>query len=201
MSKNRSHNVERELEEMYSQTFSRLSTGWTLEQARQEVKKAIEMCKEEAIKEGTANLPDNFGAYVIQAAESGERKCKRMVEKARQEGATDEDIREFLNLNDLQRRMVVWSEMMFRYSYYLSCIEKGLTADDAMTEIRKTFPMYGDPDNTLNTSGDDRLLPQELRGRIDAYREKMGTVYIKDRMKEYTSYNAFIRDEIRKGNL
>ena len=94
MSKNRSHNIARELEEMYSQTFSRLSTGWTLKRARQEVQQS----------QGSVSAKEWW--------------------KRRQEGATDEDIREFLNLNDLQRRMVVWPEMMFRYSYYLSCIGK-----------------------------------------------------------------------------
>lgn len=103
-----SQSIERELEEMYSQMLSQLPTGMSLEQARKEVRKAIIVCKEQAMKEGTSDLPDNFGNLLIQAAESGDPKAKKIVDKARKEGATDEDIREFWNLNDLQRRMVLW---------------------------------------------------------------------------------------------
>lgn len=193
--------IEKELEELYSQMLSQVHTGMTLEQARNEVQKAIDLCKEQAAKEGTADLPDNYGDLLIQATESGDPKAKKIVDKARKEGSTDEDVREFWNLNDLQRRMVIWSENVFRYSTF-KCVKKdGLTADDAMVQVRKMFPMYGDPDDTSNTSGDDRPLPHELRGRVDRYRKKSGAAYIMDKVKQFTTYNAFVRDEIRKGNL
>lgn len=70
-----------------------------------------------------------------------------------------------------------------------------------MAQVRRIVPMYGDPDDERHASGEDRPLPHEVRGRVDRYREKYGAVYIADRVKKYTTYNAFVRHEIRKGNL
>jgi len=65
--------------------------------------------------------------------------------------------------------------------------------------------MYGDPDNTKVTSGDDRPLPHELRGKVDRWRIKIineeGEEKIKERLDRYSTFNAMVRDEIRKGNL
>jgi predicted RNase H-like HicB family nuclease len=205
--------IEKELEETYSQMLSQLPTGMTLEHARSEVKKAIELCKEQAIKEGTNVLPDNYGDLLIQAAESGEPKAKKIVDTAHKEGATDEDIREFWNLNDLQRRIVLWSENIHRVAMASSLLkplwESGNLSKDAeekvAAKVRKTFPMYGDPDNTRVTSGDNRPLPHELRGRIDRWRIKLiteqGEQMIKEKLNSYSTFNAFVRDEIRKGSL
>lgn len=194
-------NIEKQLEETYSQMLLLLSTGMTPEQGHQEIKKAIELCKEQSIKDGTTDLPNNYGKLLIRAAKSGDVKSKKIVDKALKEGATEKDIEEFWSLNDLQRRMVVWSETSFRYMSFSQFKDDGLNSDEAMVKVRKMFPMYGDPDDTTNTTGEDRPLPHELRGRIDKYRTKYGAANITDKVKNYSSYNAFIRDEIKKGNL
>jgi hypothetical protein len=194
-------NVERELEDLYSTFLAQLPIKMTAEEARKDVKDAIEACKEQAKREGTAIWPDNVGDLMLEADKAGHQKYRKIVEKARKEGATDEDIREFWNLNDLQRRMVLWSENVFRYSNFLSLKEDGLSADDAMVLVRKMFPMYGDSEDTTHTSGDDRPLPHELRGRVDDYRQKLGAVFVKRQAEEFTTYNAFVRHEIRAGNL
>jgi len=193
--------IERELLQLYSQMFSQLPIGWTLEQARKEVKKAIKACKIQAKKEGTDNLGKNFGNGILKAYELGIPSAKRIVEKARKEEVNDEDIRKYWNLHDLQRRMVVWSENVFRYSTFLTAREEGLSPDEAIIKQRKMFPMYGDPEDTRHTSGDDRPLPHELRGRVDVYREKYEAEIIQKMVSKYSSYNAFIRAEIKKGNL
>ena len=196
-------NIEKELEEMYTQMLS-LSFGMTLEQAHKEVKEAIKLCKRQAITEGTINLPKNYGDLLIQAAKSGDSNTKKIVEKAHRGGAMDEDIREFWNLNDLQRRMAIYSENMFRAALAETLWKPGLSKDEEnviASTIRKTFPMYGDPDNTSVTSGDDRPLPHELRGRVDRWRNKEGPQKLKKKMVKYSTFNVMVRDEIRKGNL
>lgn len=201
-------NIEKDLEEIYSETLSQLPTGMTFKQVRKEVKKAMQLCKEEAKKEGTAALPDNYGDLLIEAAESGEPSAKRIVDKARGEGATHEDIREFWNLNDIQRRMVIWSENLHRIAWANSLWKPGLTRNEeekVAATIRKTFPYYGDPDDTSVTSGNDRPLPHELRGRVDRWRVKIiseeGEEGIREKISKYSTFNALIREEIRKGNL
>ena len=200
--------LEEELEEMYSQFLSQLPTGMTLELARKEVKKAIELCKKQAIEEGTADLPENFGHLLIEAAKKGDPNAKKIVDKAHKEGATDDDIREFWNLDDLQRRMAIFMSEALKVTMAASLWKEGLTKDEEKeiaTKIRRTFPMYGDPDNTRVTSGDDRPLPYELMFRVDRWRMKMineeGEEKIKEKLNKYSTFNAMVRDEIRKGDL
>ena len=49
---------------------------------------------------------------------------------------------------------------------------RGLNPDEAAARVRKIFPMYGKPTDESVTTGDDRPLPPELRGRIDRWRKK-----------------------------
>lgn len=192
--------IERELENLYTKTYHGL-TGESLEKSRNDVKNAIKICKERGKKERTDDLPDNFGNLLVVAANEGESKALNIVNRARDDGAKDEDIIEWWNLNDLQRRMVLWSEEVFRYSVFLSAREEGLSADEAAIKVKKIFPMYGNPNNTSNSSGEDRPLSQELRGRIDEYRQKHGALAIQEKTSGHTSYNAFIRAEIKRGAL
>lgn len=193
--------IEKALFEMYTKMLSQIPVGMNEEQIHMEVKKAIVLCKEMSIKEGTYKLPNNYGDLLVKAAKNGDLKAQKIVVNARKEGAVDEDICEFWNLNDLQRRMVFWSENLFRYSSFLSFSENGLNPDDTMAKIRKMFPMYGNPEDTQHVSGDDRPLPHELRNRVDKYRMKHGSSCIKDKVKNFSTYNAFVREEIRRGNL
>lgn len=194
--------IERGLKEMYSLMLSQLPTGMTLKQAKVEVKKAVKLCKKEAKKEGD-NLP-NCGNLMFQAAELGVPSAKRRIEEARKEGATDEDIREYWNLHYLQRRMVIWSENVFRLANFISFQEDhGLTPEVARDKTKKMFPIYGDPKDIrdFHVSYDDRPLPNELRSRVDIYREKHGAEVILKKVSKYSSFNAFVRVEIKKGKL
>lgn len=191
--------IERELHEMYVQMLCMVA-GYSPADAEQAVSEAIAMCKQQGAAEGTADLPEDFGDRMIDAARMGEPKSQRIVEKARREGATDDDIKEWWNLPDLSRRMVLWSENIFRYSVFLHAKnDDGLSADDAPARVHKTFPIYGDPQDTSKLSGDNRPLPHELRGRIDSYKQVHDAEYIADQVKNFSSYNAFVRHAIQNG--
>lgn len=191
--------LENELEELYTDQLSKL-LGWDISRAREEVKGAIQAIKETGEREGVYNLSDNLGDTIISAAKEGHKGCMEIVNRAKNDGTTEEDIKEWWNMPHLQRQMVIWSENMFRYSVFWSTIKNdGLSADDAMEHIRKMFPMYGDPEGTKNASGDDKPLPGEIRGRVDRYRQSKGSAYITKKVMGFSTYNAFIRDEIRKG--
>src|SRR5205807_3301252 len=129
--------------------------------------------------EGTADLPETFGDRLVEAAHIGEPKSQRIVQKARREGATDDDIREWWNLPDVSRRMVIWSENLFRYSVFLHAThEDGLSAEDAAARVHRMFPIYGDPEDTSKLSGENRPIPHELRGRVDSYKQAQGAQHI-----------------------
>ncbi len=200
-----SDEVEKEVEELYSRIMFQEGTGMTQKQARVSVREAIALCKAQSIKEGTASLPNDYGDLLLKATESGDPDSKTIVDKARNEGATDDDIREYWNLPDLMRRMVHWSENVFRVSFTMGQWDHDLSKNEAAIQIRKAFPMYGDPADVHVTSGEDRPLPQELRGRVDRWRMRIinerGGDRLKAQLEKYSSFNALVREEIRRGNL
>ena len=163
--------VEAELEKLYSKAYASYS-GQSIPEAKRTVRKAIRACREQAHQEGTDKLPDNFGTLLVTKSKELHAMGFAILENARLDGACDEDIEEWWNLHDLQRRMVIWHENVLRYADFLSFREEGLNADEAMARVRAIFPMYGDPNDTAHTSGGDRPLRHELRGRVDRYRER-----------------------------
>ena len=191
--------IEEDMVEFYSQMLRHLYKS--LDQARNEVKKIIESCKEIAKEDGTDNLPENFGDLIMKGYESGDFKSKKLVEKARNEGATDEDIKKWWNLHDLERRMMIAIDNIFRGALFYKAKDEGLSSDEAAESVRKTFPMYGNPEDTSKVTGDDRLIPHELRDRVNVYLSKHGTSVIQNKLTKYSSFNAFIRAEIKLGNL
>lgn len=192
--------VEKELEDFYASVYQNLFEMLPTE-ARRTVRDIIAACKQKGREEGTADLPENFGDFLLLQAREGIPEALRIVEKARKEGARDEDIAEWWNLHDLQRRMVLWSEEVFRYASFKNFLAQGIDADEAMRRVRQIFPMYGDHSDITHASGDDRPLPNEVRGRVDQYREKHSAESILQRVSQHSTYNAFVRAEIRSGHL
>ncbi len=97
--------------------------------------------------------------------------------------------------------MVIWHENALRYANCVSFQEDGLEADKAMARLRVIFPMYGDSNDNTHTSGDDRPLRHELRGRVDRYRERYSPQEVAEARKHFTPFNAFVRSEMRNGPL
>jgi|SRR3972149_296028 len=199
---------ERELEEKYTQMISLLPSGMTVEQIREKVKQAIRLCKEAAIRESTVNLPGNYGEFLMQAAQAGDPDAKKIVDKACREGATDKDITDFWNLSDLERRMIRFYENIFLLAMIRRLLKPGLSEGlekEIEVEVGKTFPVYGDPDDTSVTSGRDRPLPYELRARVDRWRTKLiyedGEKKLKEKASRHSTFNTLVRAEIQKGNL
>ena len=111
-------------------------------------------------------------------------------------------IREWWNMPDLARRMVLLSEDTFRHAVFLHAQEEdGLTPEEAAARVRRKFPMYGNPDDNRSPSGEDRPLPHELRGRIDAFRQRHTAQEIDAEIAGFSSYNAFVRDAIRRKGI
>lgn len=79
-----------------------------------------------------------------------------------------------------------------------------MSFEEAAVKVRKSYPMYGDPEDTSNTSGEDRPLPYELKNRVNNYIEKKALSDpegMKTQLEQSSSFNALARDEIRKGNI
>jgi len=53
----------------------------------------------------------------------------------------------------------------------------------------------------IQASGGDRPLRHELRGRVDRYRERYEAQAVAEASKNFTTFNAFVRSEMRNGRL
>ncbi len=88
--------IERQLEDIYSGAQGALR-DLPPDEARKMVREAIEGCKQKGLEEGTADLRENFGDALLLQSRAGIAASIRIVEKARAEGAHDEDIAEWWN--------------------------------------------------------------------------------------------------------
>jgi hypothetical protein len=178
-------NVEKFLEDFYFLAYESLS--------RKEIKEAIAQCILESKQEGTDNLPDNFGDFLIEQAKGNNEKYLKIVNNAILGGANDEDIRQWWNLNDLERRMMLWEDRIHRITAFLSLKDsKGLSDQEAISQIRKTYALYGDPTDESNMQGVDRPLPNELHNTINQLIKELDV----RQLVNFNSMNAFLRSEL-----
>lgn len=144
-----------------------------------------------------------MGDYLL-SVESQDPDIKRFLDSIREEGATDEDIREYRNLTPIERSMADQVDIFNRMATFLMAIEeKGLMPDEAATEVRKLHPIYGDPADTKHISGEDRPLPPDLKDRINKYLLSWAenAEGLRALIKSHSSMNALIREAMRKGEI
>ena len=193
---NSSSDIEKQLEDQYVSVFQMM--GMSLSQAKSTFRDMLKLAKDEAQAEGTLNLPQNLGDILL-------GKKSAMLEKRRKEGARDEDIRWWWNRHELDRKMMIKFDDISKLGLFKKLLEENhLSDEEAMKEVRKWFPDYGDPEDTTYTAGDDRPLPFELKDRINIYIQKRSQTdpdQYKREIEESSSFNALIRKEIKKGNI
>ncbi len=128
-----------------------------------------------------------------------------MLAKRRKEAVRDEDIRWWMNRHELDRKMMIKVDDISKLALFKKLMEEDhRSEEEAAKEVKKYFPIFGDPDDASTSSGDDRPLPFELKDRINIYIQKRSqtdpTKYKKEIAKS-SSFNALIRKEIKKGNV
>ena len=189
-----SSGIERQLEDQYVPMFKEMMKV-TSSQAKNTLRDMLKQIKEESLKEGTANLPQNYGDDLIKK-ESTDEKTKAILAKKREEGVRDDDIRWWWNIHDLERRMMLKVDELNRMAMFMDCVQKGMGEEAAAIKVRKYHPIYGDPEDTSHTYGEDRPLPHELKDRINIYIEKRmhEPERYKKEIKESSTFNSLIRE-------
>ena len=156
---------------------SLVSGGLPVSEANEMVSAWMQAIQEESKREGTDKLRRNYGNWLLKE-ESKTPKIRRMLNKARADGATNQDIQIWGNMHDLEKRMMVKQDDNTRVAIYVDWLKKNVPKvgdlpeggqekafDDAALHVRKFCTMFGDPVDTKYTSGDDRPLPYELKIR------------------------------------
>ena len=108
-------------------------------------------------------------------------------------------------MHDLERRIMLKLDDWFKFPLFMKLIQQdGLNEKEAFNRVKKFHPMYGDPDDPSQPIGDDKVLPRELMNRVNRYigkRELIDKDEIKKEIEDSSSFNAFVRKEIKRGNL
>lgn len=195
--------IDSKLEKLYVPMFQ-IMMGMPISQAKSIFREILKEAKDESIKDGTSTYPENFGDLMLEE-ESTNPHFKSMLAKKRVDGVRDEDVRWYWNMHDLERRMMFKVDNWFQFSLLSKLIqEDGLNEKEAFNRVKKFYPMYGDSDDPSQPIGDDKVLPRELKDRVNKYIEKRELTdkdEIKKEIEDSSSFNAFIRKEIERGNL
>ena len=194
--------IQKELEILYVPMFRTM--GMSSAKAESTFRDLFDQAEKEATAEGSIDLPRNLGDILLEK-ERTRQETQSMLAKRRKEGARDEDIRWWMNRHELERKMMIKVDEMYKLALFSKLREKdGLGEEEAAREVKKYFAVFGDPDDTSTSGGDDRPLPFELKDRIDLYIQERSNTdpekYQKD-IAESPSFNALIRKEIRAGSL
>ena len=188
---------EKALLDLYTQGFQKAGIP--------EPSKMAENLLNEAIKEAKkVVLPPNAGDKILEK-EKADENTHKVLEKKRREGVRDEDIRWWWNLDNLEKMMMLKVDEFHRMALHIKCRqEDGLSVERAAEQVRKHHPIFGNPEDTTHTQGDDRPLPEELKDRINIYVEKRfanDSEIFKKEIEQSTTFNALVRKEIRAGKL
>lgn len=198
-----SSDIEKQLEELYVPMLQ-MKMGISSLQAVDIFHDMLKQVKEESLKEDTSSLPQNFGNILLEK-EFTDEKIRSMLAGKRKDGVRDEDIRWWWNMHDLERRMMVIVDDWSRLTVFNKLTEKdGFSEDEAAKRVGRSFPIFGDSEDTTHTIGDDRPLPYELKDRINIYVEKRSHTdpeKFKKEIEDASTFNALIRKEIKKGNI
>ena len=200
---------EQQILELYTQIH--IAMGIAPNKAKSMCKDMLEKCIEEAKREGSYYLPQNLGDIILDKAESDTPivnkladKIKEDLPKKRAEGVTDEDIKWWWNLNDIERRMMIAIDEINILMDFTNTRERGLNKKEAGKKVRKYHPIYGNSEDTTYTKGDNRPLPYELKDRINIYiekRAKSDSEQYKKEIEESSTFNALVRKEIRERKI
>jgi len=191
------NNAEKTLLDFYVLEFQKMGISRPLETAETLLDEAIKLSKEVPISPNAGDL--------VLAKEKNNEIVHQVLEKKRREGVRDEDIRLWWNLSNLERMMMLKVDEFHRLSLHVKCCQDdSLSAEQATKQVRKFHPIYGNPEDTTHTQGDDRPIPEELKDRINIYigkRFKNDPEKYKKDIEISSTFNALIRKEIKAGKI
>ena len=150
----RKPSIEQQLKEIHIPLLQ--NRGLSLSEANELFSTWLREAKQEAEKEGTANLPENLGDLMLQREGTDNALLPTRLAKVRREGATDKDIRNWWNCHDLERRIMLKDDDHTKMAIgneelrKLGAKRENLSElmDKVAAVVRKSCPVWGDPDCT-----------------------------------------------------
>ncbi len=160
-----------------------------------DVESAAKQILDEAIKKA-----DKAGLRGVKTIGNNAIKDEQFLNKRLKAGLTKDDVLKFLNRDYV---WIVVENMLtetHRFSIYMTLIEDGKSSDEAVRVLRKTFMYCDDPEKShQNYQGDDADIYPEFTLRHENWRSRISPIEVQNLANQYSTYNAMVRDLIRKG--
>ncbi|CAH1077741.1 hypothetical protein [Candidatus Nitrotoga sp. 1052] len=163
--------------------------------ASKEVESTARQILDEAIKKA-----DKAGLRGVKTIGNNAIKDEKFLNKRLQAGLTKDDVLKFLN------RDYVWivAENMLtethRLSMFMALTMGGESDEEAEKKLRKTFIYCDDPEKSHpNYRGEDADIYPEFASRHENWRSRISPTEVQNLANQYSTYNAMVRDLIRKG--
>lgn len=140
------------------------------------------------------------GDEILRIEEAGEDlDICTMLKEVRSQGATDNDIREWWNMPDEQHLEIIQEDDEIRNKAYEQWLKDGDSKDEAISKVRKGFPIFEEYMPGILHTTQDSNLPYELSPRISRFFSSLEKISsFKDEIEESSSMNAFIRSLIKR---
>lgn len=200
---------ERILEEQTN--FHITQIGMSAAQAKKMAKEMLEGVVKECKNDKSYYVYKNLGSAVLddlpiedEYSQFVAATLRGLLQQKRDAGVTDEDIRWWLDMHEVERRMMGRNSDIAQIALFTELSEIGIDDKSAMHEVRKYHPQYGHKEDNEFMKGEDRPLPPELRDRINKYilrRVSLDYRQYEEDIKKSSSFNALVRKEIKSKNL
>lgn len=145
------------------------------------------------IKTGVPMIP-NMGDYFL--ANEQDETVQRILQQRRAVGVTDDDIRAWWNLEQLERGMVQeWCDFQQNTLCEYFKETEGLSQPDAFAKVKLMLPIYG------GSIFPEDYLPYELKWKVDAYlleiaNDTENIQRYKDEIAAAGSINVFVKKKL-----
>ncbi|MCK9381945.1 MAG: hypothetical protein M0P95_12905 [Sulfuritalea sp.] len=160
--------------------------------------------------EATSLAREILDAAIERAQKTGLRGVKNLGDKAiRDERFTQKRLSAGLTKDDILRHLnrdyvMVVAEIMLidahRFSIFQTLTAEGESSANAVRFLRKTFFYCDDPEKSHQAyQGDDADIYPEFTLRHEKWRSQISPAEVQELASRYSTYNAMVRDLIRKG--
>jgi len=153
-------------------------------------------------------IAPNYGDLLFQQS-LNDPKTRAWLDKLRQSGLPDEEIRQWHNTHMLERIVLVGIIERMRLAGFLEGLKEGKSPGESTRYLFKLFPRFGDPDEkewrgeTTGLNEEDRPLPFEFCNAISDYatcRQSMSEEFLSE-LQRSTSLNAVVRAAMLDGTF
>lgn len=176
--------------------------GFDKVKARENAKNTYAACKEKCELGGLLKY-SGIGNKVFEMGKD-DNNLERCIRIAKLDNLSDEAIISWWEASCIDREVVERLDEENRLAAYVSYLDKGLSSEEAANKVKKYYPIYGYSDEIDNLN---RPLPPEIRSYLNQYLDtlqssgQMFIDYIKTEIEKEETYNAFVRQLIKRGFL